>query len=198
MPKIFFKGVVYDRAEDMPADIRAAYEEKVRILPDRDSNGIPDLFESQEPADAPPAAEAPASANQPSKTELKVAQESMKIFRWIPWIIGGVMATILACTALIFFVIFSSMKSSQAYVRGIQAARSSATVQEVLGTPLQEGFFVSGSVSDSGATGSARLNIPLSGPRQSGTLTIVAFKQESTWRLDTLYLDAGGQTYQIH
>ncbi len=43
--KITFKGKTYDSLEEMPPDIRQAYESIMQVLADKNQNGVPDLFE---------------------------------------------------------------------------------------------------------------------------------------------------------
>ena len=193
MPKIYFKGAEYNRAEDMPADIRAEYDKAVRMLPDRDANGIPDLLEvDNQPEDQA----APLAAS--TVTSPKAARAANKAIRAASWITVGVIGLIVVCVVVIIIGAAALMKSSGAYQLGVDTALANSTVQDVLGTPLKTGFFVTGSISESGASGSAELSVPLSGSRQSGTLAVIATKEEDTWRLESLTLEVGGQTYQIH
>lgn len=43
--KITFNGKTYDSLEQMPPDIRQAYESVMQVLADKNQNGVPDLFE---------------------------------------------------------------------------------------------------------------------------------------------------------
>ena len=43
--RIVFNGVEYRSVAEMPPDARAAYEQAVNLLADRDANGMPDLVE---------------------------------------------------------------------------------------------------------------------------------------------------------
>ena len=43
--KITFNGKTYERLEDMPPEIRQAYESVMQVLADQNQNGVPDLFE---------------------------------------------------------------------------------------------------------------------------------------------------------
>jgi Cytochrome oxidase complex assembly protein 1 len=44
-------------------------------------------------------------------------------------------------------------------------------VIEALGSPIKEGFFVSGNTNVNGASGEANLSIPISGPREKARFT---------------------------
>ena len=45
MPKIIFNGKSYSSVDEMPSEIRQAYEQVVGILADKNQNGMPDIFE---------------------------------------------------------------------------------------------------------------------------------------------------------
>jgi hypothetical protein len=94
-------------------------------------------------------------------------------------VIGGVMA-----------LVFGMMKSSDVYAQALDRARASPEVAAVLGTPVEEGLFVTGQWSESATNGSAELSIPLSGPKGDGTLHVVAEKSGGTWRFSTLVIES--------
>ena len=45
--RIIFNGNTYTKVEEMPADVRQAYEQAMAQFADRDKNGIPDILESR-------------------------------------------------------------------------------------------------------------------------------------------------------
>jgi hypothetical protein len=45
--KIVFNGKEYNSADEMPADVRAAYQQAMGIFADGDKNGIPDILEGK-------------------------------------------------------------------------------------------------------------------------------------------------------
>lgn len=97
---------------------------------------------------------------------------------------------LLMCGAIATF--FRLFASSDAYVMAVAAARADPRVTERLGTPLETGFFSTGSIHVSGGGGgSANLAIPLKGPKASGTLYVVARRSAGEWTLLRLSLDAG-------
>lgn len=46
--KIIFRGIEYSDVEDMPPDVRSAYEEFASLLGDADRDGIPDMLQGQD------------------------------------------------------------------------------------------------------------------------------------------------------
>lgn len=47
MPKIVVNGKSYNSVDEMPAEIRAAYQKALEVLHDADKNGIPDFLEGK-------------------------------------------------------------------------------------------------------------------------------------------------------
>ena len=83
-------------------------------------------------------------------------------------------------------IIFGFMKSSDAYSGAVSRAESAPAVIAALGTPIKEGFFVTGSVEISGPSGKAELAIPLSGPKGGATVYVAAIKSVGEWHYNGL------------
>jgi len=101
----------------------------------------------------------------------------------------GCALPIIACAGFIVLVVsvtFGLMKSSDAYKDAVARARASAAVTAALGTPLEEGFFVSGEVNVRNGSGQANLEIPISGPKGSGVIHVVGVKSSGKWTYTTL------------
>jgi len=99
-----------------------------------------------------------------------------------------VLLTVASVAALTSFV-FGMMKSSDAYEHALATARANPVVVEALGSPITEGFFISGEVNVNGASGKADLAIPVSGPKASGTIFVDARKSAGAWTYATLVLE---------
>lgn len=106
------------------------------------------------------------------------------------WLIAAIFAggclLLMAFVAGIFWLVFSMMKSSDAYVDAVARARADPRVIARLGTPIEEGWFVTGTVSLQNDSGHANLSIPVSGPRGSGQLDVVARKTAGKWSFQRL------------
>jgi hypothetical protein len=95
-----------------------------------------------------------------------------------------------ACAASILAIggfaaaIFGFIKSSDAYVGALARARSSPSVVAALGSPIRDGFFVMGNVNLNGASGEARLAIPVSGPKGDASIFVQASKSLGVWHYD--------------
>ena len=102
-----------------------------------------------------------------------------------------------AFVASIFFFVFSMMKSNDAYQHSMDVARHDARVVAALGTPIEEGWFVSGSFDESGGSGQAQFSIPVSGPKGAGTIYVEARKSAGEWRYSTLVLEVDGSGKRV-
>src|SRR4051812_41399935 len=76
--------------------------------------------------------------------------------------------------SLILVLVFGALKSSDAYKQAVALARGDPAVQAALGTPITEGVFTGGTMNIENGAGDADLQIPLSGPKGSGSLHAVA------------------------
>jgi hypothetical protein len=83
-------------------------------------------------------------------------------------------------------LIMGFLKSSEAYVGAVARARGAPAVIDALGTPIREGYFATGEISMTGASGKAELAIPLAGPKAKATLYVLATKELGVWHYDGL------------
>lgn len=63
----------------------------------------------------------------------------------------------------------------------VDLARKNRELVEALGEPILRGFLVAGSIRVSGRSGTARLAIPIRGPRGRARLDVAAIKQDGKW-----------------
>jgi hypothetical protein len=104
----------------------------------------------------------------------------------------GVLAAVAACVGGTLYLATSSMKSSEVYTEALAAAQNDPQVQEALGTPIEAGTFVTGSMQTQGLSGDASLNIPISGPNGSGTIFASARRENGKWMFYTLAVAVDG------
>lgn len=95
--------------------------------------------------------------------------------------------------ALIFTVVVGSMKSSDAYKQAVAKAKANPMVVERLGTPLAEGYFVTGNINVHNDSGDADLQIPISGPKGKAVIHAVARKSAGKWEYSRLTITIEGQ-----
>ncbi len=117
--------------------------------------------------------------------------------------LGAVVSTLLSIACIvglvagIFFFIMSQFRSSPVFVEALKAAQADPRVVAELGTPIEAGWLITGSLEEQGLSGDANLSIPISGPRKSGTLYAAARKGNGVWQFYTLAVQVEGQAQII-
>jgi hypothetical protein len=102
--------------------------------------------------------------------------------------------------ACIVFLVFSVMKSSDAYKIAVARSKSDQRVLAALGTPIREGMFASGKTNMNGPSGEADIAIPISGPKDKATIYAVGTKSEGRWSFSKLNvkIDGTGETIDLN
>ena len=116
------------------------------------------------------------------------AQPKKKTNPW-PWIAlgcGVLFVGFLAFIGFIVTVVIGGMKSSAPYRDGMERARRDDRVVALLGTPIESGWFISGSINTENADGNANLSIPIHGPKGKARLHVVGEKESGRWRYTTM------------
>lgn len=105
-----------------------------------------------------------------------------------------------AFVATIVFTVFAGMKSSDAYKHAVARAKADQRVVEAIGTPIKEGWFVSGSTEVTGGSGKSDLTIPIRGPKASATIYAVATKFAGEWQYSKLVvkIEGTGETIDLN
>ena len=101
----------------------------------------------------------------------------------------------LAFTGSIVLIVFSAMKSTDVYKQALARAKADPAVIEALGSPIKDGFLMSGKTNVNGASGESNLAIPISGPRGKGTIYVSANKALGQWNYSGLVVEVA-QTRQ--
>jgi TonB family protein len=114
----------------------------------------------------------------------------------------GLILLVVAFGVGIFFFAMSAIKSSEVYQYALEKAKADPTVAEELGEPIKDGWLVQGSISTSGGTGNARFEIPITGPKRSGTIYVLASKDTAVngiddWVYSTLEVAVEGRAQRI-
>ena len=95
----------------------------------------------------------------------------------------------------IIVIVFGAMKSSDVYKDALARAKANPAVIEALGSPIKDGFLMSGNTNVNSASGEANLAIPISGPKGKGTIYVSAQKSLGEWIYSGLVVELG-QTHQ--
>ena len=109
--------------------------------------------------------------------------------RWATAGVAVFVASVLLVPAGLFVGLTALFKDSDAYRKAMDVVAASADAREYLGTPIETGFWVSGSVEADGDSGHADLEIPVSGPNGSGTVHLVADRAGALWQIHVLTLE---------
>jgi TonB family protein len=113
----------------------------------------------------------------------------------------GCVTLLLVLAAVVGGIVFfamSAVKSTDVYRGALKVAQSHPAAIERLGEPIKDGWFVKGNVKVDGGGGSADFEIPLSGPKNSGTLYVRAVSPSGAWMYERLDLSTeGGGTVSL-
>jgi hypothetical protein len=101
----------------------------------------------------------------------------------------------LAFVGSILVIVFSAMKSTDVYREALARAKADPAVIEALGSPIKDGFLVSGNTNVNGASGESNLAIPISGPKGKATIYVSASKSLGQWNYSGLVVEVG-QTHE--
>jgi hypothetical protein len=106
--------------------------------------------------------------------------------RTSPWVWVGVGCAVLVVGAVAFvafigIVVVGAMRSSTPYQDAMERARTDPRVIEALGSPIEPGLFISGTINTKNQSGDADLSIPISGPRGKARIHVVGTKDSGRW-----------------
>src|SRR5437867_10118068 len=96
---------------------------------------------------------------------------------------------LVAFVVSIALIVFSAMKSTDVYKGALTRAQAHPSVIEALGSPIKEGFLLSGSTNVNCASGEANLSIPISGPNGKGIIYVAATKSLGRWNYSGLTIE---------
>jgi Cytochrome oxidase complex assembly protein 1 len=106
---------------------------------------------------------------------------------------GGVLFMACLFVGGLFAFVMVTMRLSEAYQHALSAAQRDPAVVAALGAPIEAAWFIKGQIKVSGPTGHASLAIPVSGPRGSGEVVVVADKAGGKWTFKTLSVQVEGR-----
>lgn len=119
---------------------------------------------------------------------------------WKWFVPTGCLGMLLLVAAFVFFImsiVFGAMKSSDAYKTALAKAKADPRVVSALGSPIEDGMFVSGNTNVSGTSGQADMTVPISGPKGKGTIYFVASKFAGQWTFSKLMVEVAATGQRI-
>jgi hypothetical protein len=119
---------------------------------------------------------------------------------WKWFIPTGCLSAILIAAGVVAAIVsfaFGALKSSDVYQEALTKAKSNPAVVRALGEPIKAGWFASGSIKVNGSSGEANLSIPVSGPKKSGRVNLLAEKKMGKWYFSALDVEIEGASERI-
>lgn len=120
-------------------------------------------------------------------------------WKWVAGLIGGVVLLSCICAAGVagitgagVYGAFSLLKNHPAYRQALDIVQNDSRAQRMLGTPIEAGWLIGGEISETGSGGKADISIPVSGPKGSGRIDVVAQKNRGEWTITLLQLVMDG------
>ena len=103
---------------------------------------------------------------------------------------------------LIVTVVMGSIKSSTPYTRALAQAQADPTLIAEMGSPIEAGWYVTGSLRSTGQNSFADLTFPIHGPNKAGTLHVIALKSTMVqgmedWKITVLEAKIDGRREPI-
>jgi hypothetical protein len=117
-------------------------------------------------------------------------------WKWfVPTLVMVVFVLPLAlCGGAIFAVIRNSDVAKESLLR----AQSNPLLVQKLGTPIEEGWLVGGSIDTSTTSGDADLAVPISGPKGKGKIYVTAHKSAGVWSYSVMEAAIEGSDQRIN
>ena len=115
------------------------------------------------------------------------------------WIWVLILAAILIVGAVcgMVFTLFTALSHSEVVRGTFQRAESNPVLIERLGTPMKEGWLVSGSINVTPTSGDADLAVPISGPKGTATVYVTAHKSLGIWKYTAMQAAVAGHSQRI-
>lgn len=117
------------------------------------------------------------------------------------WVVPtGCLVPFLICggfVGLIVFSVFGMIKSIQPYSESLVAVQQDVNAIENLGEPIEAGFVVTGNVHLDPSGGNADFSYPVSGPKGSGWVNVVAEQENGEWTTRSVVFESKGSRFDI-
>jgi hypothetical protein len=114
------------------------------------------------------------------------------------WLVPTLFIVFLVFPLALLASVFAAMKNSDAAKESVLRAQKNALVVQKLGTPIKEGWLVSGSINTSTTSGDADLAVPISGPKGQGKVYVTAHKGAGAWDYQVMVAAIEGSDQRIN
>jgi len=92
---------------------------------------------------------------------------------------------------------FWALRKTTIQAEALDLAKANPQVVERLGEPLEIGWLMSGNISFENDEGSADYSIPISGPNGKGKLFVEAYREDSEWVFEELFVRIDGDRIDL-
>jgi Cytochrome oxidase complex assembly protein 1 len=114
------------------------------------------------------------------------------------WLGSMVLAVGFGLALALIVLAFAAMKNSDVAKESVLQAQANPLVVQKLGTPITEGWMVSGSVNTSTTSGDADLAVPISGPKGQAKIYVTAQKVSGAWNYSVMEVAIAGNNERIN
>jgi Cytochrome oxidase complex assembly protein 1 len=139
----------------------------------------------------------PGSSAVPPGTTPVVPRKGWFARNW-KWFVPALLIIFLGLPVAILGSVFAAIRSSDAAKESLLRAQSNPLLIQELGTPIEEGWLVGGSINVSGTSGDADLAVPISGPKASGKIYVTAHKSAGVWSYSAMEAAIAGSNQKIN
>jgi hypothetical protein len=109
-----------------------------------------------------------------------------------------ILVVVLGLPLALIGAVFGAMKNSDAAKESVLKAQANPLVVQKLGTPIAEGWMVSGSINTSTTSGDADLAVPISGPKGQAKIYVTAQKTAGAWNYSVMEVAIEGSNERIN
>jgi hypothetical protein len=114
------------------------------------------------------------------------------------WFVPTLLIVFIVLPLALIGSVFAAMKNSDVVKESLLRAQANPRVVQKLGTPIQEGWLVSGSINVSTTSGDADLAVPISGPKGKGNIYVTAHKGAGAWDYQVMVAAIEGSDQRIN
>ena len=114
------------------------------------------------------------------------------------WFVPLILIVIVGLPVALIGSVFAAMKNSDAAKESVLKAQGNPRVAQKLGTPIKEGWLVSGSINTSTTSGDADLAVPISGSKGQAKIYVTANKATGTWNYSVMEVAIEGSNERIN
>lgn len=135
-------------------------------------------------------------ANSPAPALMPKQHRSWLGRNW-KWLLAGIFVGGIVFVLGVFTLVMGAIRSSDVAKAAVARAQSNTLLTQRLGTPISEGWLVSGSINVADDSGDADLSVPVSGPKGQGKVYVTAQKSAGQWVYNNMVAAVDGSNDRI-